>query len=308
MAIERLWEEIPARAFTADGQANGIVTLESTIQFRVKQKIKLTAIGKETLQLQVKRVISTTQMILGPDDNQINSRVNLSSYTLGLTPMVSAPEQNKTSIPDKDQAYMTLEREPVNARRVFVVDDFGNPIGTTPENPLHTQLSDGSINIGTVNAQIEVQLTHRDNDPEAGDIADSVRIGDGVDELEINPDGSINTVVIFGRSFINVFNEISNIPKDTPSTIATYTVIEPQTQLHKVTVSGENIAKYTVKINNQSIDSSYTYFGGDLNTEFDFTVFNAGYELQENDIITIEVEHKRPNVGNFNARIQLSRN
>lgn len=193
MAIERLWEGIPARAFTADGQANGIVTLESTIQFRVKQSVKLTAMGFDPIKLQVKRVLSSTQMILGPDDGKLTSRQDLSLYLLGTMPMVSAPEQDKTSIPEKDQLNMTLEREPVNARRVFIVDDFGDAIGTTPQNPIHTQLSNGSVNIGTVNAELEVQLSHRDNYPDQGDVADSVQIGDGEDILRINPDGSIST-------------------------------------------------------------------------------------------------------------------
>ena len=190
MAIERLWEEIPARAFIANGQSNGTVTLESTINFRTNQKVTLTASGFDPLNLVVKRVISPTQMLLGPDDKNILSRYDLSAYTLLVVPVISAAEQNKTSIPEKDQLQMTLEREPVNARRVFQVDDFGRPFSTS--NPFPVQLSDGSVNIGTVNAELEVQLTHLDDDPDLGDVYDSVRIGDGTYILKINPDGSIN--------------------------------------------------------------------------------------------------------------------
>jgi hypothetical protein len=44
-----------------------------------------------------------------------------------------------------------------------------------------------------VNGELEVQLSHQDNVPNLGDVADSVRVGDGTNVLKVNPDGSINT-------------------------------------------------------------------------------------------------------------------
>ena len=73
---------------------------------------------------------------------------------------------------------------------VNIRDESGNAF--TLANPLPVELSDGSISIGTVNAEVEVQLSHQDNVPDAGDVADSVRIGDGTNELAVNADGSIN--------------------------------------------------------------------------------------------------------------------
>ena len=210
MAIERLWEEIPARPLTVDGQANGLITLASTINFRVNQKVKLTSTSQPALVLVVKRVVSSTQMILGPDDKNIKSSANLSLYTVAAISVVSAVEQNKTSIPEKDQLQMTLEREPVNARRVFQVDDFGNPIGTTPENPLHMQLSNGSINIGTVNAELEVQLSRRDNNPDAGDVHDSVRIGNQDGELSYTFNDDESKLA----ADVNILNKLIDIPHD----------------------------------------------------------------------------------------------
>lgn len=61
-----------------------------------------------------------------------------------------------------------------------LTDENGNPF--SPTNPLHVQLSDGSVNIGTVNAELEVQLDHTGANP------DSVQIGDGVETLAINSD------------------------------------------------------------------------------------------------------------------------
>ena len=210
MAIERLWEEIPARAFTANGQANGLVTLESTIQFRTNQKVKITSTGQPDKVLVVKRVVSSTQMFLGPDDKNIASRANITLYTVAAMAMVSAAEQNKTSIPEKDQMQMTLEREPVNARRVYQVDDFGNAIGTTPENPIHTQLSSGSIDIGTVNAELEVQLSREDGSPDSGDVHDSVRLGNQDYELTYTANDDESKAA----ADVTVLNRLIDIPHD----------------------------------------------------------------------------------------------
>jgi len=71
--------------------------------------------------------------------------------------------------------------------QVDLFDDSGNPY--TAANPLPVQLSDGSVNIGTVQANVEVQLTHENDYPSAGRIHDSIRIGDGTDELAIVKEG-----------------------------------------------------------------------------------------------------------------------
>lgn len=66
---------------------------------------------------------------------------------------------------------------------VELTNEAGNPV------PVEiVGIDEISIN----NAQISVDLTHLDNEPESGDTHDSIRIGDGVEELGINPDGSIN--------------------------------------------------------------------------------------------------------------------
>lgn len=71
------------------------------------------------------------------------------------------------------------------ARRVVFVDALGNFYNTN--NPLPVILTDGSVNIGTVNAEIEVQLSSRDNYPDSGDVHDSVRWGDQNYEAHITP-------------------------------------------------------------------------------------------------------------------------
>lgn len=191
MALERRWRQVSPRSFVEDGKENGEVVLNDTIYLRVKQKVVVRALGEDDLVLEVKRVSSPTRVVLGPDDNNINTRIDLTAYTVAKTASLSAQEQDKKVPGDKDQMKHSYEQEPILARRVIHVDPYGDFY--TVSNPMPVQLSNGSIDIGTVNAELEVQLSHLDDNPNPGDIADSVRVGDGENILEINPDGSINT-------------------------------------------------------------------------------------------------------------------
>lgn len=69
---------------------------------------------------------------------------------------------------------------------IRVMPSGADGLPNAPDNPIYVQLSDGSINIGTVNANIEVQLSDQSPDP------DVVRIGNGTNQLKVNADGSID--------------------------------------------------------------------------------------------------------------------
>ena len=100
----------------------------------------------------------------------------------------------------------------LDAKRVTLVDGDGNSgLGLTSDNPIFVRLSDGSISIGTVNAELEVQLSHKDNDPNSGDVADSVRIGNGEFEANVNEDGSFD---------VNMLNKLINKPHDDVETMS----------------------------------------------------------------------------------------
>ena len=102
---------------------------------------------------------------------------------------------------------------PRGAIQGVVVIDSATGLPNSAENPIYTQLTDGSINIGTVNGELEVALSHKDNDPDIGDVHDSVRIGDGTEELAINSDGSINVAITGGSSLATTAgNIIVDIP------------------------------------------------------------------------------------------------
>lgn len=183
---ERRWAEISAISFTDDGKENGTVTIEDTSRFKVKMRVTVQSDVNQPTNFQVKRVLNRTQMILGPTQGKHSLTSDMSSFPLSDNPTIRAVEQERPPIPPVDFERASYEEEPTMAKRVIPVNKYGET--NSPENPLYTQLTDGSVNIGTVNAELEVQLTHLDNNPSTGDIADSVRIGGTQHQAEVTTD------------------------------------------------------------------------------------------------------------------------
>lgn len=182
MAFEKRYAAIIARNFTSNGTANGTVELATTSKFKVKQHIAITATGEPSLQLEVKSVLSPTILRVGPRGGSINAFTNLTAYTVAKNSAILADEQPRAGISNQEIIRAVYDEEPTMALRSVMVDEYGNYY--TSENPLKVQLSDGSVNIGTVNAQVEVQLTDKESSPGANDY-DITRLGDGINEAKI---------------------------------------------------------------------------------------------------------------------------
>lgn len=258
MALEKRLEAIPPQPFTADGTAQGLITVADAHEFKVKQLVYLTANTLPDLDnIEIKRVVNAghgvtaTQLLVGPRGGSIDSRVDVSAYTVALSAAIVANEQNRPSIPNESINRAVFEEEPTNATRTFLVDEMGNDY--TTENPLPVQLSDGSINIGTVNAELEVQLSHEDDVPDIGDVHDSVRVGDGVETLAINPDGSINVVT-------------SSTAATTTPTIANISILTSNTEYSYVFPTGTR--QFTLKDRKGDAKTRIAYTLGGTNTTY----------------------------------------
>lgn len=131
---ERSWLEIEARLFTANGTDTGLVTVESTVNFHVKQKVIIEATGTPDLRgIEVKRVINRHLMIVGPE-GAIHQTSDLTEYTVAKNTSIRAIEQPRPSIDEKTHARATYEEEPTMAKRMIPVDRYGNLIDEN--NPL----------------------------------------------------------------------------------------------------------------------------------------------------------------------------
>lgn len=132
------------------------------------------------------------------------------------------------------------------------------------------------------------------------DTNDSIKIGDGTgDFLAINPDGSINVNVTQSSGTVkNEYDEVTGVASGVTTVILNY--IAPSiTKLISCDFSGTNIAMYSLYINGILSAKKYTYWCN-FNERFDF---DGGLVLDPGDIVSIEVLHMRPDVGDFNSNI-----
>jgi hypothetical protein len=156
MAIERFYNQIGPVLFTADGAADGIISVVSTHGFKVKMAvvIKTNVIGEA--RFEIKRVLNDTQMIIGPENKPIHARSDLSAYLVADGAVVVAPFQERPKIPPADYERAVYEEEPVVAKRVFPVDEFGNPYNDENAFPVEVK----GFEVGEINVDINEANTH----------------------------------------------------------------------------------------------------------------------------------------------------
>lgn len=113
------------------------------------------------------------------------------------------------------------------------------------------------------------------------------------------PGGQVGTPV-------SVYDEENAVVKNVLTNVLSYTVpIGKTLYLARAVFSGDNVATYELYFNSVLKDRKRTYFGGDLDGAFEFSLsLTDGHPIAAGTIIDIEVEHARPDVGDFNARIQ----
>lgn len=252
MALERNWPAVAPQLFTSDGSVHGLVTVANTRGFKVKANAAIEATGQPKLLVEVKRVISATQLFVGAIGKPISDRsVNLSAYTVAAGAFIYAEEQVKAQLTKADQDHATYDQEPTVARRSVMVDQLGRYYEEA--NPLPVQLSGGSIFIETVHNNVSVFLTHRDNYPNVGDEHDSVRVGNGIYEMDVNPDGSINTNTYQNLLLLlNNFNFLKNANPDEivptfAGTNATFSYLEDGVEIAKVFATYVNSTNWSIR-------------------------------------------------------------
>lgn len=288
MAFERTWERVGPLDFTADGTAGGLITVADVGLIKVKSKVKVTAIGLPDLVLEVKKVLSPTQFLVGPVQNKnrqkgsksLTDRTDISAYTTALSSQVVSTQQNKSRLKPEDVIQAVYEQEPSVALRTMSVDQYGNPWRS--DNPLPVTFTE-SLNIG------------------------AVEITDGDDNLAVNNDGSINVNVVQSSNgeLVNTYNSVSSVANQVLTTIVSYTVpVGKIGFLYRAEVSGSNIAEYELLINAAVEAKKRTYFGSSLNEEFEFGK-GSGLELSAGDQVTVRTIHNRPMTGDFEGRIEV---
>lgn len=127
------WPAVTVQTLSANGGANGLVTVPSTDGFFVLQIVKMANSTPKTEYFQVLEVVSDTQLYLGALSNVGDKRyrangADLSAYTTALSSTILAEQQNKR-LPSPQyvlpSAYMA---EPISAHRSLLVNARGAPL------------------------------------------------------------------------------------------------------------------------------------------------------------------------------------
>lgn len=138
MAFERHLPAVAPILLTANGAAHGLLQLADTRGLKVKQKIVLSGVSLPQVYVEIKRVLSSTTLIVGLPTKPITDRTfDASAYTTALSSFIYAEEQDKPKVPQNDQFVSVYETEPTDAWRVIPVDQLGDYYGLT--NPLPVQ-------------------------------------------------------------------------------------------------------------------------------------------------------------------------
>lgn len=181
MALEKKWNAVPPQALTVDGNTFGYAVVADTAGFKTKQAAYLKNSANQTLAVQVKRVLSSTTLIVGAIDQKIASwtPLDISAWTIASGAVIGAEEQDKIANPTDGDHYKAIyESDPIVADRVISVDKYGQFYDKNNPVPV---IFDGTIAIG----EVEV-------------------IGPSGHLLDPNTDGSVKTVQIFTKPFDSI--------------------------------------------------------------------------------------------------------
>jgi len=311
--LEKRFYAVPPQLFTADGTTSGVITIagHACSLFKVKQHVILKATGLPNLTLEVKEIDNEDNVQVGPFPSpgkpaSIDSRTDISAYTVALGATISANEQKRPAIDWAEAMRAMYEEEPTVAMRSILVDECGDKYND--DNPLPVAF-DGTINIA------DVRVSACDNDPNPGDIHSSIRISDCTNDLKINADGSINVNVevppLADLENITLrYDETAAVASGVSTAIITYvTPVGPPVAISRVLVSGENIARYDIAVNGAPIATQRTCFGSDLSRTIEFNGSDgSGYDLAVGDVVTVTVLHNRPYTAIFEATLELVAN
>lgn len=144
MFIEKKRKGISPRLLTANGDSNGVITVASIKDLYVKQKIVLKSNTQPKLRLEIKRFISPTSFYVG-EPGDIKQRKDISTYLVADGATISADEDDRPGITDKDYNRAAYMEEPVVAHRVVGVDPNGEMYDQ--DNPLPVAITGGNITI-----------------------------------------------------------------------------------------------------------------------------------------------------------------
>lgn len=249
MAFERILPAVGPQPFTADGTNSGKVTIAKPWLFKVRQIVFIASGAVPQATYQVKRV-EEAFLWVGPNDNNLQTRSNVTAYTAAGSATIQAPEQPRPFVvddqPDTFENY-EHEEEPTNAKRIIIVDSAGRPIASesTPDGMAlkTTATISGDITIGEVDVSDRAGriLGHVEVDSGEIEVTNTVVVSDGGGSLTV--DGSFSTSAAAAR---NEHGVVTALAAAGTATIATV-VADASYKFRGFTVTGTRDAYFFVE-------------------------------------------------------------
>ena len=143
---ERRIYAVPSTLFISDGTNKGQLQVTDNSLWIVGQIVTLTSDTQENLALRIKRISpDKNTMFVGPKDKNIHVRTDISSFLIADNAAIQANEQERPSVPEQEVERATFEEEPTVARRVVIVDKWGNRIDDANPLPVSATISVASV-------------------------------------------------------------------------------------------------------------------------------------------------------------------
>lgn len=127
MAVEKKFLAVPAQLLTVDGDQYGKFEVADATLYKVKQCLMLNSNTQPPIMVQINRILSDTEIEVGPVKGQISAREDVSAYTVADGAFIVANEQPRPTIDMADVISAVFSEEPTVALRTILVDKLGNP-------------------------------------------------------------------------------------------------------------------------------------------------------------------------------------
>lgn len=126
--FEKKWPSIICTSIIV---ANNVITVSDTKGLHPKQTIELLAIGQDSAEYEIKRVLSSTQLQIGDIGKPIHIYLNPIQFNGGT---LVAVEQERNVIDANAGIRASYAEEPTVALRNVLVDYYGNYIASITDN------------------------------------------------------------------------------------------------------------------------------------------------------------------------------
>jgi hypothetical protein len=166
--FEKRLAAVPPQLLISNGTTDGVVNVASTDYFVVKQKVYLTATSLPNLDgLEVKKILSSVQLIVGPENGNIDAVTDISAYTTPLGAAIQANIQKRPSIPFEEYMRAMYQEEPTVAMRTFIVGKTGEQVDTLIGTDGRRRLAvDADVTVSGISVDLDALTPNTKPDPD----------------------------------------------------------------------------------------------------------------------------------------------